>query len=74
MIVLQFMQMFYRCGMVFVDPEEVKWMPFVQTWLESWSNKMKEETREYLLEIFKKYVEDGLRFISKKCTQVIDQV
>ena len=63
-----------RCGMVFVDPEEVKWIPFVQTWLESWSNKMKEETREYLLEIFKKYVEDGLRFISKKCTQVIDQV
>ena len=22
-----------RCGMVFVDPEELKWMPYVKTWM-----------------------------------------
>uniref|UniRef100_A0AAY5F6G0 Dynein heavy chain hydrolytic ATP-binding dynein motor region domain-containing protein n=1 Tax=Electrophorus electricus TaxID=8005 RepID=A0AAY5F6G0_ELEEL len=22
-----------RCGMVYIDPEELKWMPYVQTWL-----------------------------------------
>lgn len=22
-----------RCGMVYIDPDELKWMPYVQTWL-----------------------------------------
>lgn len=22
-----------RCGMVYVDPDELKWMPYVQTWM-----------------------------------------
>lgn len=22
-----------RCGMVYVDPDELKWMPYVQTWI-----------------------------------------
>lgn len=22
-----------RCGMVYIDPEELKWMPYVQTWI-----------------------------------------
>nr|XP_014352841.1 PREDICTED: dynein heavy chain 6, axonemal-like [Latimeria chalumnae] len=27
-----------RCGMVYVDPEELKWMPYVQTWMAGISN------------------------------------
>ena len=22
-----------RCGMVYIDPDELKWKPYVQTWL-----------------------------------------
>lgn len=22
-----------RCGMVYIDPDELKWMPYVQTWI-----------------------------------------
>ncbi|XP_046331899.2 dynein axonemal heavy chain 6-like [Haliotis rufescens] len=63
-----------RCGMVFVDPEELQWLPFVRTWMESWSHKLKEETRDFLLELFTKYVADGLKFVNKKCLQTIGQV
>uniref|UniRef100_A0A8C9QA43 Dynein heavy chain hydrolytic ATP-binding dynein motor region domain-containing protein n=1 Tax=Spermophilus dauricus TaxID=99837 RepID=A0A8C9QA43_SPEDA len=29
-----------RCGMVFVDPEELKWMPYVKTWMKRVSKKV----------------------------------
>lgn len=60
--------------MVYIDPEELKWMPYVQTWIEEYSERMKEETKTYLLELFRRYVEDGLKFVNKKCTQSINQV
>ncbi|XP_066123630.1 dynein axonemal heavy chain 6 [Saccopteryx bilineata] len=63
-----------RCGMVFVDPEELKWMPYVKTWMKSISKKLNEETQEYILNLFEHYVDDGLHFINKKCNQAIPQV
>ncbi|KAI4587317.1 hypothetical protein MJG53_005104 [Ovis ammon polii x Ovis aries] len=63
-----------RCGMVFVDPEELKWMPYVKTWMRSVSKKLSEETQEYILNLFQRYVDDGLNFINKKCHQAIPQV
>lgn len=29
-----------RCGMVFVDPEELKWMPYVKTWMKRIKRKV----------------------------------
>ncbi|KAL8568337.1 Dynein heavy chain 6, axonemal [Nucella lapillus] len=63
-----------RCGMVYLDPEELKWLPYVKTWIDSWSHKLREETIECLLELFTRYVEDGLKFVHKKCEQAINQV
>uniref|UniRef100_A0A8C2LDF4 Dynein, axonemal, heavy chain 6 n=1 Tax=Cricetulus griseus TaxID=10029 RepID=A0A8C2LDF4_CRIGR len=63
-----------RCGMVFVDPDELKWMPYVKTWMDRMSTKLNEDTQEYLLNLFKRYVEEGLCFINKKCSQAIPQV
>jgi dynein heavy chain len=60
--------------MVFVDPEELKWLPYVQTWMNGYADKVKDEIREYLLDLFVKYVDDGLAFIRKKCQQSINQV
>uniref|UniRef100_A0A8D3C858 Dynein, axonemal, heavy chain 6 n=1 Tax=Scophthalmus maximus TaxID=52904 RepID=A0A8D3C858_SCOMX len=28
-----------RCGMVYIDPEDLKWMPYVQTWISGLGNK-----------------------------------
>ncbi|XP_063473624.1 dynein axonemal heavy chain 6 isoform X8 [Symphalangus syndactylus] len=63
-----------RCGMVFVDPEELKWMPYVKTWMKGISKKLTEETQEYILNLFQRYVDEGLHFINKKCSQAIPQV
>nr|XP_060479238.1 dynein axonemal heavy chain 6 [Panthera onca] len=63
-----------RCGMVFVDPEELKWMPYVKTWMKNISKKLNEETQEYILNLFQCYVDDGLYFVNKKCSQAIPQV
>uniref|UniRef100_A0A8C8Z9L8 Dynein axonemal heavy chain 6 n=1 Tax=Prolemur simus TaxID=1328070 RepID=A0A8C8Z9L8_PROSS len=63
-----------RCGMVFVDPEELKWMPYVKTWMTGISKKLTEETQEYILNLFQRYIDDGLNFVNKKCGQAIPQV
>ncbi|XP_038615472.1 dynein heavy chain 6, axonemal [Tachyglossus aculeatus] len=63
-----------RCGMVYVDPDELKWFPYVQTWMMNISTKLNEETKLYLLDLFSNYVDDGLKFVNKKCTQAIPQV
>ena len=64
-----------RCGMVYCDSEELKWMPYVKTWMNDvCADLLREDTQEYLLNLFAKYVENGLRFVSKKCVQAIAQV
>ncbi|XP_061839882.1 dynein axonemal heavy chain 6 isoform X2 [Nerophis lumbriciformis] len=63
-----------RCGMVFIDPDELKWMPYVQTWISGLQSKLPEAVNTYLLELFVLYVEDGLQYVLKYCTQAIRQV
>lgn len=67
-------EIYFRCGMVYVDADELKWMPYVHKWMHKWSQKLKDEVKTYILELFERYVENGLRFVSKKCTQIINQV
>ncbi|XP_010633543.1 dynein heavy chain 6, axonemal [Fukomys damarensis] len=65
-----------RCGMVFVDPEELKWMPCVKTWMKGISKRfqLNEEAEGYILNLFQRYVGEGLNFVNKKCNQAIPQV
>ncbi|CAG5121595.1 unnamed protein product, partial [Candidula unifasciata] len=63
-----------RCGMVYIDAEELKWMPYVKTWIKNYENRLAPETMELLLLLFEKCVENGLQFVNKKCEQAINQV
>ncbi|XP_069560973.1 dynein axonemal heavy chain 6 [Brachyistius frenatus] len=63
-----------RCGMVYIDSDELKWMPYVQTWISGLGAKFPDPVRTYLLELFEQYVEKGLQFVLKHCTQAIRQV
>uniref|UniRef100_A0A3B4FEJ7 Dynein heavy chain 6, axonemal-like n=1 Tax=Pundamilia nyererei TaxID=303518 RepID=A0A3B4FEJ7_9CICH len=63
-----------RCGMVYVDPDELKWMPYVQTWITGLGDRLPDPVGAYLMEMFKQYVEKGLQFASKHCVQAIRQV
>ena len=61
--------------MVYCDSEELKWMPYVKTWINDvCAEQLREETQEYLWNLFDRTVEHGLRFVSKKCVQAIAQV
>ena len=55
-----------RCGMVYIDPNELGWMPFVKTWIVKFQEKFGQATTEYLLELFTKYVDEGINFVNKK--------
>ncbi|XP_040273964.1 dynein heavy chain 6, axonemal [Bufo bufo] len=63
-----------RCGMVYIDAEELKWMPYVQTCIAGLPPKLTDEMKQYILDLFERYVEEGLKFVTRKCTQAISQV
>nr|XP_046259789.1 dynein axonemal heavy chain 6 isoform X2 [Scatophagus argus] len=63
-----------RCGMVYIDPDELKWMPYVQTWMSGLGAKLPDPVQTYLLKLFEETVEEGLQFVLKHCTQAIRQV
>lgn len=64
----------HRCGMVYVDSEELRWLPFVQTFMTENGKRLREETKEYIMELFTRYIDPGLTFVKKKCTQGMQQV
>jgi dynein heavy chain len=63
-----------RCGMVYIDPDELGWMPFVKTWIPNFKEKFGEAYTQYLFNLFEKYVQEGLLFVNKKCVQTMKQV
>ena len=55
-----------RCGMVYIDPYELGWRPYMMTWLESISDEvLTSGLKDFLRDLFDTYVENGLRFARK---------
>ncbi|KAA3677119.1 dynein heavy chain, axonemal, partial [Paragonimus westermani] len=63
-----------RCGMVFVDSEELGWMPYVKTWMAGLEERLTKPVADYLLNLFSVYVEPCLNFVMTQCTPIIPQV
>lgn len=66
-----------RCGMVYIDPSELGWLPYVRSWINRLENeviKNSNELKMYLSTLFVTYVNDGFRFIDKNCLAPIKQV
>ncbi|XP_034255936.1 dynein heavy chain 6, axonemal isoform X2 [Thrips palmi] len=62
-----------RCGMVYIDPNELKWLPFVQSWLSKLS-VLQDDFKEFVLDLFKRAVDRIFYHIAKHCDQGINQV
>ncbi|XP_072503821.1 dynein axonemal heavy chain 14 [Notamacropus eugenii] len=54
-----------RCAMVYVDPADLGWEPYVKTWLVKVSKLLPPHGIENLERMFKKSVEEGLLFLRK---------
>lgn len=53
--------------MVYVDPNEMGWKPFVQSWMQRNLTSAQAPIRDYLLQLFDKYVDGGFSFVRKNC-------
>lgn len=61
--------------MVYVDSEELKWMPYVKSWINKMATTiLNAEMKEYMLSLFEAYVENGFKFMAKNCSYSIHQV
>ncbi|XP_053163841.1 dynein axonemal heavy chain 14 isoform X5 [Hemicordylus capensis] len=54
-----------RCAMVYVDPVDLGWEPYVKTWLEDISEIIEENVVEYLESLFQSSINKGLDFLNK---------
>jgi dynein heavy chain len=55
-----------RCGMVYMSPTDLGWMPYVQSWIPRFCKKLDVKLQQYLLELFKVKVTAGLQFIREQ--------
>ncbi|XP_018654464.1 LOW QUALITY PROTEIN: hypothetical protein Smp_130810 [Schistosoma mansoni] len=63
-----------RCGMVYVDSEDLGWLPYVKTWIKTIEEKLTPYVTEYIMNLFIKYVDPFMNFVMTKCTTIIPQV
>lgn len=52
-----------RCAMVYMDPVDLGWRPFVKTWLNRLPRDMPESARNHLQALFSHSIDRGLRFL-----------
>lgn len=66
-----------RCGMVFIDPNQLGWAPLLQTWLHVVAPKyLPEVLIEYLSGLFDAHVACCLDFVRRECrmdVRIVDQ-
>lgn len=60
--------------MVYVDAEEIRWLPYVKSWAETMSSILGDEMKEFVVGLFEYAVDKGLTFIRKNCDYAIHQV
>ncbi|KAI8620571.1 dynein heavy chain and region D6 of dynein motor-domain-containing protein [Chytriomyces sp. MP71] len=63
-----------RCGMVYMDPASIGWWPFVKSWLRKLPERVSDELKQHLHQLFDGYVDSGLSFIRRSCKEYIRSV
>ncbi|XP_019625905.1 PREDICTED: LOW QUALITY PROTEIN: dynein heavy chain 6, axonemal-like [Branchiostoma belcheri] len=55
-----------RCAMVYMDPVDLGWRPFVKTWLTRLPRDIPETGRTHLEKLFELSIDDGLAFTTRR--------
>jgi dynein heavy chain len=63
-----------RCGMVYIDPDEIKWLPYVRSWLLKLDIGLPEDSLKYIENLFITYLESAFAFVKTNCDCAIYQV
>jgi dynein heavy chain len=63
-----------RCGMVYIDPDGIKWFPYVRSWLSKLDVSLPEGSHAYIENLFSTYLESAFAFVKKNCDCAIHQV
>lgn len=63
-----------RCGMVYMDPVNLGWRPYVKTWFTKLPAWIPTEVKELLNGFFESYVDRGLAFVRKSCKEYVASV
>ncbi|XP_026758308.2 dynein axonemal heavy chain 6 [Galleria mellonella] len=64
-----------RCGMVYIDPNELGYLPYVRSWLQESMEKnlFNQENADFLYELFQ-MLDVGVNFVNTNCSVGIKQV
>nr|KAI8735296.1 dynein heavy chain 6; axonemal-like [Biomphalaria glabrata] len=54
-----------RCAMVYMDPVDLGWRPYVKTWLNRLSRDFPESGKHFLQSLFESSIDKGLNFLHK---------
>jgi len=57
-----------RCGMVYIDANDLGWVPFAVSWVEK---KKDPELKEFLADLFEKWMSKMIRVKTNLCTELI---
>ncbi|MEE6501786.1 hypothetical protein FKM82_004321 [Ascaphus truei] len=61
-----------RCGMIYLEPLQLGWMPLVKSWLNTLPEALKVKDNLALLEeLFQWLIEPALRFLRKQCKELV---
>jgi dynein heavy chain len=63
-----------RCGMVYMTPEDLGWLPYVQSWLPNFPPALPLEVREFMLNCFTDKLPTSLAFVREHCKEAIPTV
>nr|XP_023012338.1 LOW QUALITY PROTEIN: dynein heavy chain 7, axonemal-like [Leptinotarsa decemlineata] len=58
-----------RCGMVYMEPATLGWLPFIQSWIPTCNPLWCGERKEYILDLINWVIPPSLIFIRKNCVQ-----
>ncbi|XP_039627270.1 dynein heavy chain 12, axonemal [Polypterus senegalus] len=61
-----------RCGMIYMEPSQLGWMPIIESWMNTLPESFhREEIRTLLLGLFEWMVPPSLRFLRKQCKELV---
>ena len=63
-----------RCGMVWLEPADLGWRPYVKTWMAGLHGQYTEDQKGNIWKLFDEHIDKGIKFYRKNCTESIPSV